>query len=202
VRATEVAEVVVRTLPEALCVSSLGTATSALRLASGDAGHFYFGASMGSALAGAMGVADALPDRLVVALLGDGELLMGAATLWSVSAYRPDNLLAVVLADGAYSITGGQPLPSVGRFVEVAGALGGIDAVRVHDRSGLTTALTATGGPRLIEAVLDERVWPGPSPFVDPGRVRLEFERRVAAGVAGPAPAEVLAGPAHIGEMA
>ncbi|MGH3402216.1 MAG: thiamine pyrophosphate-dependent enzyme [Streptosporangiaceae bacterium] len=33
---------------------------------------------MGSALAAAMGVAEAVPDRLVVALLGDGELLMGA----------------------------------------------------------------------------------------------------------------------------
>ncbi len=189
-RATDVAEAVVRTLPDALCVSSLGTATSALRLASGDAGHFYFGASMGSALAGAMGVADALPDRLVVALLGDGELLMGVATLWSVSAYRPRNLLAVVLADGAYSITGGQPLLSSGRFVEVAHALGGIAALRVHDPVELTTALAATEGPGLIEAVLDEQVWPGPSPFVDPGRVRLEFERRVAAGVRGPAAPE------------
>ena len=186
-KATDVAEAVVRTLPDALCVSSLGTATSALRLASGDAGHFYFGASMGSALAGAMGVADALPDRRVVALLGDGELLMGIATLWSVSAYRPRNLLAVVLADGAYSITGGQPLLSSGRFVEVARALGGIAACRVHDPAALTTALVATDGPGLIEAVLDEQVWPGPSPFVDPGRVRLEFERRVAAGCPGPA---------------
>jgi len=189
VRATEVAEVLVRTLPDALCVSSLGTATSALRLASGDAGHFYFGASMGSALAGAMGVADALPDRTVVALLGDGELLMSAATLWSMSAYRPGNLLAVVLADGAYSITGGQPLLSSGRFVEVAGALGGIAAVRVHDPSVLGEALAATAGPGLIEAVLDERSGPGPSPFVDPGRVRLEFERRVAAGAPAPAAA-------------
>ena len=180
-KATDVADAIVRTLPDALCVSSLGTATSALRQASGDAGHFYFGASMGSALAAAMGVADALPDRVVVALLGDGELLMGAATLWSVSAYRPRNLLTVVLADGAYSITGGQPLLSSGRFVEVAGALGGIAAWRVNNPAELSAALVATDRPGLIEAVLDEHVWPGPSPFVDPSKVRLEFERRVAA---------------------
>ncbi len=181
VKATDVAEAIVRTLPEALCVSSLGTATSALRQASGDGGHFYFGASMGSAFAGAMGVADALPDRLVVALLGDGELLMGAATLWSVSAYRPGNLLAVVLADGAYSITGGQPLLSSGRFVEVADALGGIACRRVDNPEELVTALVDVDRPGLIEAVLNEQVWPGPSPFVDPARTRLEFERRVSA---------------------
>ncbi len=185
-KATDVAKAIVATLPDAICVSSLGTATSALRLASRDAGHFYLGASMGSALACAMGVADALPDRLVVALLGDGELLMGAATLWSVAAYRPGNLLAVVLADGAYSITGGQPLLSSGRFVEVSSALGGIAAVRVNDPVELREALTFTERPGLIEAALDEQAWPGPSPFVDPGRVRLEFERRVAAGVPVP----------------
>ncbi len=38
-KTTDVAEAIVATLPDALCVSSLGTATSALRLASGDAGH-------------------------------------------------------------------------------------------------------------------------------------------------------------------
>jgi phosphonopyruvate decarboxylase len=80
-------------------VSSLGTATSALRSASSDGAHLYLGASMGSALAAAMGVAEAVPGRLVAALLGDGELLMAASTLWSVAAYRPPNLIAVVLSD-------------------------------------------------------------------------------------------------------
>ena len=183
-KAAEVARVVVESLPDALCVSSLGTATSALRLASGDAGHFYLGASMGSALATAFGVAEALPDRLVVALVGDGELLMGAATLWSVSAYRPGNLLCVVLADGVYSITGGQALLSSGHFSEVAGVLGGFETHRAERGEELATALTTSGRPGLIEAVLNEQEWPGPSPFVDPGRVRLAFQQRVSAGPA------------------
>jgi thiamine pyrophosphate-dependent acetolactate synthase large subunit-like protein len=182
VNATEVAAAIVQTHPAALCVSSLGTATSALRAASDDGPHFYLGAAMGSALAVAMGVAEAVPGRLVIALLGDGELLMGASTLWSVSAYRPGNLLAVVLSDGTYSITGGQPLSAQPQFAAVAEALGGIAGTRVRTGPELRTALRELGRPGLIEAELSERAWPGPSPFVDPAQVRLAFAANAAPG--------------------
>lgn len=175
VKADDVAAAVVTALPDALCVSSLGTATSALRSASDDGPHFYLGASMGSALAVAMGVAEAVPGRLVVALLGDGELLMGASTLWSVSAYRPANLLAVVLSDVAYAITGGQQLSAPTRFGEVGLALGGIAGTRVSSDADLRAALVELGRPGLIEVELTEQVWPGPSPFVNPAKVRIEF---------------------------
>lgn len=180
-RAAEVAAAIVGTLPDALCVSSLGTATSALRSASGDGPHLYLGAAMGSALAAAMGVAEALPDRLVVALLGDGELLMGASSLWSVSAYRPGNLIAVVLADDAYAITGGQRLSATPRFAAVGPALGGISGSRVRSDPELRQALRELKRPSLIEAELTERAWPGPSPFVDPAQVRLAFEAAATA---------------------
>jgi thiamine pyrophosphate-dependent acetolactate synthase large subunit-like protein len=181
VRPADIAAAIVRTLPEALCVSSLGTATSALRSASGDGPHLYLGASMGSALAAAMGVAEAVPGRLVVALLGDGELLMGASTLWSVAAYRPPNLIAVVLSDDAYSITGQQPLSLPPRFADVAQSLGGIAGLRVHDDDQLCTALIQLPRPSLIEAEVTDAAWPGPSPFVDPAVVRIAFTANALA---------------------
>jgi thiamine pyrophosphate-dependent acetolactate synthase large subunit-like protein len=180
VKPVDVAQAIVDTLPDALCVASLGTAVSALRVASNDGPQYYFGAAMGSALAGAMGVAEAVPDRTVVALLGDGELLMGVNTLWSVSAYQPQNLIAVILADGLYSITGGQTLMPRGHFAEVVEAIGGIRGSRVSSSTELSARLLETGGPRLIEAVVSEPSWPGPSPFVDPARVRVAFEDNVA----------------------
>jgi thiamine pyrophosphate-dependent acetolactate synthase large subunit-like protein len=180
VKPTDVARTIVETYPEALCVSSLGTATSALRAASDDGPHFYLGAAMGSALAAAMGVAEAVPDRLVVALLGDGELLMGASALWSLAAYRPANLLAVVLSDGVYGITGGQPLAADPRFSAVAEALGGIAATRVRSEHALCAALGDLARPALIEVELSDRAWPGPSPFVDPAVVRVAFAANAA----------------------
>lgn len=44
-------------------VAALGTATSALRLASGDGPYLYLGGATGSALATALGVAEAVPER-------------------------------------------------------------------------------------------------------------------------------------------
>jgi thiamine pyrophosphate-dependent acetolactate synthase large subunit-like protein len=180
VRPADVALAIVATLPDALCVSSLGTATSALRSASDDGPHFYFGGAMGSALAFAMGVAEAVPGRLVVALLGDGELLMGASTLWSVSAYRPSNLIAVVLSDEVYAITGRQPLSSPPRFAAVAQSLGGVAGVRVTGSDDLRGALVRLQRPSLIEAEVTEPARPGPSPFVDPARVCLAFAANAA----------------------
>ena len=181
-KATDVALAIVDTYPMALCISSLGTATSALRAASDDGPHFYLGAAMGSALAAAMGVAEAVPDRLVIALLGDGELLMGASTLWSVSAYQPGNLIAVVLSDGVYGITGGQKLSAPTRFAAVTEALGGIAGARVGTEAELRSALRELDRPSLIEAEVSEHAWPGPSPFVEPAMVRLAFAANVSGG--------------------
>jgi thiamine pyrophosphate-dependent acetolactate synthase large subunit-like protein len=107
---------------------------------------------------------------------------MGAATLWSVSAYRPGNLIAVVLSDGVYGITGGQQLGGQTRFAAVAEALGGISGTRVRSEPALRTALRQLGRPCLIEAELSERAWPGASPFVDPASVRLAFAANAASG--------------------
>ena len=179
--AVDVARVALADAPDALFVASLGTATSALRSVSADGPHLYYGGAMGSALAGALGVADAVPSRRVVALVGDGELLMGASSLWAVSSLAPRNLVVVVLGDGHYSITGGQPLGVQTCFAEVANALPGLSGVRVSSIDELAAALAAIAAPGLVEAVIDDRSWPGPSPFVDPPSVRARFAENVAS---------------------
>jgi thiamine pyrophosphate-dependent acetolactate synthase large subunit-like protein len=180
--ATEVARTLVERSPDALLVASLGTATSALRSASDDGPHLYFGGAMGSAAATALGIADAVPEREVIALVGDGDLLMGASTLWSISALAPANLLLVALVDGHYSITGGQPISAETRFVEVARSLCHLAAARAHSTDELASLLPTLSRPGLLEAVLDERTWPGSSPFVDPHHVRRRFAARVNDG--------------------
>jgi thiamine pyrophosphate-dependent acetolactate synthase large subunit-like protein len=172
VDATTIVRALLTAEPDALVVASLGTATSALRAASGDGPHLYMGGSMGSALAVALGVAEARPERRVLAILGDGEALMGASSLWSLAAIRPPNLLVVVLCDGHYTITGGQPLGAPRRFAEVAAALGLATAV--------ATDLAVLPDRALIEVHYTPGEWPGPSPFVDPPVVRSRFEAAAA----------------------
>jgi thiamine pyrophosphate-dependent acetolactate synthase large subunit-like protein len=184
--ATDVAKALVDCCPDALLVSSLGTATSALRSASADGPHFYLGGAMGSAAATALGIADALPERQVVALVGDGELLMGASTLWSISALARSNFLVVVLADGHYSITGSQPIALETRYVEVAQALRNVTAARAHSIDELSSLLSTHRRPALLEAVLTDRTWPGCSPFVNPHRVAERFAASLASRATGP----------------
>jgi thiamine pyrophosphate-dependent acetolactate synthase large subunit-like protein len=122
-----------------------------------------------------VGVADKRPGRSVVALLGDGETLMGAGSLWSLAGIRPANLLAVVLADGHYTITGGQPLGVPAAFAEVARTLG-LQAGVADSEAEIGRSVRELRCPALLEIRYDERTWPGPSPFVDPPVVRFRFE--------------------------
>jgi thiamine pyrophosphate-dependent acetolactate synthase large subunit-like protein len=161
--------------PGALCVSSLGTATSALRAASDDGPHLYMGGAMGSALAVAIGVAEKAKERDVVAILGDGETLMGAGSLWSLAGLQPPNLLVAILSDGHYSITGGQELGVRGAFSDVARSLG-IEAAVAENDAAIMENVRLLPRPALLEIRCDDRAWPGPSPFVDPPVVRWRFE--------------------------
>jgi len=174
--ATEATRALLAARPDALYIAALGTATSALRAASDDGPHLYMGGSMGSALAVALGVAETRPQRDVVALLGDGELLMGAASLWSLAGLRPANLLVAVLANGAYGITGGQRLELPTRFPEVADALG-LDTGAAGAPDEVAAAVERLELPGLLELAVDDQAWPGPSPFVDPPVVRWRFEQ-------------------------
>jgi thiamine pyrophosphate-dependent acetolactate synthase large subunit-like protein len=137
---------------------------------------------MGAALAVALGIAAKSTDRDVVAILGDGELLMGAGSLWSMAGLAPTRLTAVVLADGKYTITGSQPLVCAPSFAALAGQLDGITSAGVRTAAELGDAVREARGPTLIEALIDEARWPGPSPFVDPARVMVRFAAAVRGG--------------------
>ena len=172
--------------PEALFVSSLGTATSALRLASDDGPHLYLGGAMGCGLAVSLGVAEARRDREVVAVVGDGDLLMGAGSLRSLSGLRPRNLVVLVLDDGRYSITGGQELIASDALAAVLSGLPAVSLERATSRPEVAKAIRAIPRPGVVLARIDEPTWPGPSPFVDPTRVRNSFASYASGEGCGP----------------
>ena len=74
--------------------------------------NFYMLGSMGLTIPIALGVAIAQPKRHVIALEGDGSLLMQLGCLGTVAARAPKNLTIVVWDNGIYQITGGQPTAS------------------------------------------------------------------------------------------
>src|SRR6202020_2379920 len=70
--------------------------------------NFYMLGSMGLAVPIGMGVALAQLKRKVIALEGDGSILMQLGSLATVAARGQKNLAIVIMDNGAYQITGGQ----------------------------------------------------------------------------------------------
>ncbi len=89
-----------------------------------------WGAMGGAALMG-LGLALAQPDRRVLVLTGDGEMLMGIGALATIAVQAPTNLSIVVLDNERYGETGGQ-VTHTGLGVDLVGmaTAAGIAAVR------------------------------------------------------------------------
>jgi len=98
-----------------LVVPGLGSATWDLA-ASGDSPDFlYSWGGMGLAVPTALGLALAQPARRVLALTGDGEMLMGIGSLGVVAAQAPANLAILVLDNESFGETGRQAGLTAGR---------------------------------------------------------------------------------------
>ena len=147
------------------------------------AGHrpqnFYMLGSMGLAIPIAMGVAIAQPKRHVVALEGDGSLLMQLGCLATVAMRQPKNLTIVVWDNGMYQITGGQPTASasVADIVAVARGCGLVKSTWATDEEDFERQCAAAlkdGGPTLIAARIDDKPGTGTTDR-DPVQIRQRF---------------------------
>src|SRR5512140_1897066 len=122
--------------------------------------NFYMLGSMGLAIPIALGVAIAQPRRHVVALEGDGSLLMQLGCLATVAERAPKNLTIVVWDNGIYQITGSQPTPgaaaadlvAIARGAGIANSAWAADEI---DFDRLVAAALQDGGPSLIAARID-----------------------------------------------
>ena len=148
-----------------------------------SAGHrpqnFYMLGSMGLAIPIAFGVALAQPKRHVIALEGDGSLLMQLGCLSTIAAQKPKNLTMVIMDNGLYQITGGQRTPAAGTadYVALARASGLSKCAWAADEDDFDTlveAALAEGGPSFIAARIDDKPGVGTTDR-DPVQIRERF---------------------------
>ena len=74
--------------------------------------QIYLRGSMGLPVSVGFGVALARPEKQVLTILGDGNLLMGMGSLSTMSYFRPSNLKILILDNGEYATTGHQATTS------------------------------------------------------------------------------------------
>ena len=109
-----------------------GTAKDVAALCGSKASNYFaMGGAMGGATAIALGLALARPDRRVICMTGDGELLMNVGTLATIAVMNPPNLSILCVDNGHYGETGNQ-VSHTGLGVDLAAMASGagIGAVR------------------------------------------------------------------------
>jgi thiamine pyrophosphate-dependent acetolactate synthase large subunit-like protein len=114
---------------EAVLISTMGSSGIWPSLSDTPLDFAYIPSSMGQGISLGLGLALAQHTRQVIVLMGDGSLLMNLGSLVTV-ANNPANLRVLLLDNGLYEVTGGQP--TVGsRKIDFAGFAqsAGIDRV-------------------------------------------------------------------------
>ncbi len=138
-----------------LVVAGLGAPSWDVTAAGDQALNFPLWGGMGSAVMIGLGLALAQPDRRVLVVTGDGELLMGLGALATVAVQAPRNLAIVVLDNERYGETGMQTTHTAyGTDLAAVAAASGIPvAETVADEAALEAILAVlrgAGGPVFV----------------------------------------------------
>ena len=102
-----------------------------------------------------LGIALSLPHRGVIALDGDGSLLLNLGALTTVGNCAPSNLICIVFDNESYASTGGLPTATGGRtkLDEVASAAGITNAFEIcttEEFGEIATRALVGGGPWVL----------------------------------------------------
>lgn len=165
---------------DTLFVTGLGSATWDLASLGDRPENFYLWGAMGNAAMIGLGLAIARPERRVVVITGDGEMLMGLTSLTTIGARHPANLAICVLDNERYTETGRQPTATgLGTdLAAVSAACGFPKAATIRteaEAASLGKLLLGTPGPVMaVVKVIDETL-PMAVPPRDGGYLKTRF---------------------------
>ncbi len=125
-----------------LVVAGLGASAWDVTAAGDNPLTFPLWGAMGGAVAMGLGLALARPDRRVLVITGDGEMLMGVGALATVAVQAPGNLAIAVLDNERYGETGMQETHTASGcdLAAMARAAGIASSETVRDEAALTPA--------------------------------------------------------------
>jgi thiamine pyrophosphate-dependent acetolactate synthase large subunit-like protein len=190
-RRRPVVETLLEDRGDLLVVAGLGAPTWDATAAGDHPLTFPLWGAMGGALAMGLGLALARPDRRVLVITGDGEMLMGLGSIATVGAAGPGNLGVAVLDNECYGETGMQATHTAFGvdLAAMAAAAGWPTAGTVRDEDGLEPAcsdLRGGSGPVFYAfKVRAEDV-----PLVLPPRDGEHLKERFRAALLGGEPGE------------
>jgi thiamine pyrophosphate-dependent acetolactate synthase large subunit-like protein len=142
---------------------------------------------MGAAAMMGLGLALAQPERKVMVITGDGEMLMGVGSLATIAVKQPRNLYVVVLDNEHYGETGMQETATRHGvdLVGMARAAGFPDCRLVKTEAellALRDSVRSGVGPLFAVVKIDE----APQPLVLPPREASILQARMREAILGP----------------
>jgi sulfopyruvate decarboxylase subunit beta len=184
--------------PDMPVVLSLGgNAREMLAVAGRKGNHFISLDAMGQTVSVALGLAlgldrDQAPGK-VIAIEGDGSLLMGLSVLSTVGHLKPSGLVVYVLDNGVYLATGGQPTASADidlvAVTVACGWRGARDVSTAAELADATAWALAAEGPVLIRVRTSQKQLPTGYFLEDPAILAEDF-RRWLQSARSPQPAD------------
>ena len=173
---------------DALVVTGLGSPTYDVHAAGDRADNFYLWGAMGGAALVGLGLAQAQPDRRVMVITGDGEMLMALGALATIAVARPRNLDLIVLDNGHYGETGMQQ-SHTGRGIDLAAlaaASGWAEAGTVASEAGLDALVqrlaSPSEGPRFHALKVRAEALPRSMPVRDVVFLKNRFRGHLGLG--------------------
>ena len=184
---------VLRHRGDAAVIAGLGTPAWDCHAAGDSPLNFYFWGAMGGAAMLGLGVALTRPNRRVLVVTGDAELLMGVGSLAAIAVQSPANLAILVLDNEAFGETGRQcgltrehadiAAMARGAGIRSAFTIGGDGSPRGSggtDIDGLATTLFREEGPVLCVAKVVLEDEPDSYPPRDGVLLRSRFRTALA----------------------
>lgn len=120
--------------------------------------HFYTPGSMGLASSIGLGIATNKPNRRVIVVEGDGNLLMNLGSMVTIGNSSPKNLIHIVLDNNTYASCSEEPTVSnVAKLDEIAKIFGYNVIHNVDNERSLQEAIKSfnSDGPTFILAKIE-----------------------------------------------
>ncbi len=181
-----------------LVVAGLGSTSWDITAAGDSPLSFPIWGAMGQAAMIGLGLALARPERRVLVVTGDGEMLMGLGSLATIGVQRPANLTLVVIDNERYGETGMQATHTASGvdLAAVAKACGFRDSRKIshgNEIKSLHSLIHKQKGPNFAQVKVVAEKLPLVLPPHDGQLLKARFRRALLGpGAEGQISADVL----------
>ncbi len=174
----DVIATIVEELTDELVICNLGYPSRELYALKDRKTHFYMLGSMGLASSIGLGLALA-QSRKVVALDGDGSLLMNLGSLTTIANHAPENYLLVVLDNRCYGSTGCQPT-ATSRAADLAAIASGAGVREVRRASTAEDIRSGVHGSGVLIVTMDAGNADVPVIDLEPVEIKSRLMREIS----------------------